>query len=139
MEPCCRSVFFGFDYDDFWLRVVALNSWLDILLIVRFPLISRDDVDFDFGPSAFIAKNLSAFIDHCEAGPYCGLPPHSPPMLNALAKHLEAPAITVSALDTRNLLLSWQAFLAGQSLIADVFRRAFINAATIANSRGGAL
>jgi hypothetical protein len=132
-------VFFGFDYDDFWLRVVALNSWLDILLIIRFPLLSRHDVDFDFGPSAYIAQNLLAFVSHCEADPYCGLPPSSPPLLNALAKHLEAPAITVPALDTCNLALPGQAILAGQGPIADVFRRAFINAATIANSRGGAL
>src|SRR5512136_175301 len=83
-------LFFGFEYGDHSVYVLALDPTGRAVLRVSFPLSDRGDVDLDSGPAADIATALLAFVHAHNAEPVCGTD-EDPPVLEALARRLGGP------------------------------------------------
>jgi hypothetical protein len=90
MRPQGRRLFFGFEYREHGLGVIALNAAGLVVLRARFPLPDHEAAEVATSPAADVAETLKAFVRAHGASPVCGLEP-SLPVLEALARRLDAP------------------------------------------------
>ncbi len=93
-----QRLFFGFEYRQQQLAVVALDGTGRVCLQVCFPLPAPHDDDLAAEPAALIAATLAAFVRSHDAVAVCGVDERYAAVA-ALARHLDGPVRRVSDLE----------------------------------------
>lgn len=130
-----HRLFFGFEYREHRVAVIALDGCGTLLLRACFPLTATHDVDLDDGAAADIAATLEAFLRVHEAAAVCGAD-ETPPVLEALARRLGGPVRYVSGLELDRQGLPGYSPLARFELGVDAHHRALLGALAVADGPG---
>jgi hypothetical protein len=124
-----RRLFFGFEYREQQLAVVALDGTGRVCLQVCFPLPQPHDDDLAADPAATIAATLTAFVRSHGAAAVCGVD-ETFAAVAALARRLDGPVRHV----TGHELARWPGFhgLTHYDPSVDAHHRALLAALAVA-------